>query len=328
MDVVTNGLIIRVNLSGRIALRLCAVLILATAIAARFSDNAHGTSLQFPEILVLGDSQLSFGAGPVMLSFFKNIKKHCGSIIDQTPLLEMIEKKRTTLLGVRSTSLESWVTKKGRAWKAMCRKDKTWGVNASIWGFQQKRKTHYVQIGEGKKYQFCKKGKTPLEAMTMSGYYRPKLIMFYLLGNGAGRLAGNAKAATRDIERMIEQLPANTACIYMTTLPNYKKRINKTRLKAQAQIERAIAMHGNRCTFVRGMTQKVVAAIQGQSRYFRRKKSGKVKDPFHPDAAATKRVLALTSSALCRAVVDKLGMGNVASTNIRPSRDMPMLGSD
>ena len=30
-----------------------------------------------PDILILGDSQISFGSGPAFLEFFTDIKKHC-----------------------------------------------------------------------------------------------------------------------------------------------------------------------------------------------------------------------------------------------------------
>ena len=277
---------------------------------------AQSKLIKSPEILVLGDSQLSFGSGPVILDFFKNIKSHCGNVVQQPLRLEEIEKKRTTLVGVRSSSLRSWITRRGHAWNAMCRKDKTWGVNASIWGYQQKRKQHYVQIGEGRKYQFCRKGKTPLEAMMAKGYYRPELVMFYLLGNGASRWAGNLRAAKLDIKRMIEQLPSGTQCIYMTTMPNYKKRINKIRLRAQAHLEHAFAAHGKRCTFIRGLTPKILSIVQGQNQYFHRKESGKVKDPFHPSAGAAEKVLALKKTELCHTIADKLRTRVVSKANI------------
>jgi hypothetical protein len=45
----------------------------------------------------------------------------------------------------------------------------------------------------------------------------------------------------------------------------------------------------------------------GNAANFRRKGSGKVKDPYHPTEAAARKFMALQRGALCKAVADQLG---------------------
>lgn len=288
------------------------VLMLALCIAISFqmSQQAQADPMRTPEILVLGDSQLSFGAGPVMLDFFNNIKSRCRGAIPSTSVFGEVGHMRSALIGARSTSLGSWLSKTGAARAKLCKKDAKWGVNASIWGtirkLPQKSGTVHVQIGEGKQYQFCRRGQTPLEALFANGYYSPRLLVFNLLGNGVWRWAKSYKLAHSDVMRLDDQLPHGVPCLFMTTMPNYEKSRNKLRLKAQKNIEAAFATHKNRCAFVRGLTPQTIAAIQGKNRYFRRRKSGRVKDPFHPNSEATKKFYSLIRENLCQAIASAL----------------------
>lgn len=278
--------------------------------------SAKETKFVSPEILVLGDSQLSFGSGKLMLDFFENFDRHCKRFVNDPATLKRVSGMRTSMFGTRSTSLQSWVSTKGPAWRRMCEKDKTWGVNASVWGHNSTPKRLYYQIGEGKKYQFCRKGKTPLQAMLRDGYYTPDLLFFYLIGNGAGRLAKNPDAATSDVKRLVAQLPPDQKCIFMTTAPIHTPRRNRVRMKAETNLRKAFAAHGNRCTFVAALTPRSVAFIQGKRKYFRQNKRGKVKDPFHPDAQATRKFLSVIKPKMCRAVAKELGMQPMASSDV------------
>ncbi|MGI9386920.1 MAG: hypothetical protein ACR2OX_05770, partial [Methyloligellaceae bacterium] len=211
--------------------------------------------------------------------------------------------------------------------------DKTWGVNSSVWGHNSNPKRLYHQIGEGKNYQFCKRGITPLQAMLKKGYYEPELLFFYLIGNGSGRMARNKSAAMSDVKRLIKQLPMETKCVFMSTAPIHTPRRNRTRIKAEANLKKAFAVNGNRCSFVRALTPRSVAFIQGKRKYFRRHKSGKVKDPFHPNEIATKKFLSLIKPAVCRAVAYELSMPVLAAipdepTPIEPSASGGLLTAD
>lgn len=282
---------------------ILAACLLVVSPAAVFSQT-----FKSPEILVLGDSQLSFGAGKEMLKFFKNFSSRCKGIVRDKAILNKVEQAKTTLLGVRSTSLHSWISTGGSSWNQMCLKDKKWGVNSSVWGHLKPNKKTYVQIGEGRNFQFCKRGKTPLQALFSKDYYKPKLVLFNLLGNGSSRWANSYEKAKADVGTLIGQLPSDVACVYMTTMPNYTKFRNDERLKAQANIERAFSENGARCSFVRGLTPKTVGAFQGNKSYFRRRKSGEVKDPFHPGMPATRNFLSQRRADICRAVANELSM--------------------
>ncbi len=266
-----------------------------------------------PEILMLGDSQLSFGAGEVVLDFFDNLKTKCEGIVDQTMLLEELQKMRTTLIGARSSSLQSWTTTSGWAYDRLCKKDKTWGVNASIWGYGRKENVPYVQIGEHKDYKFCQSGKTPIQAMFDVGY-NPDLLIFNILGNNAKRWANDPQLADVDVMKFIEQTPAHIPCVYMSTLPIHTKRRNTQRLKAQKAIKAAFEKADNRCTFVEILDKQTISLIQGQNKYFKRKKNGKVKDPFHPQKAAARQVYKLKNNEICQAIGKALMPKVVAST--------------
>ncbi|MGI9426586.1 MAG: SGNH/GDSL hydrolase family protein [Hyphomicrobiaceae bacterium] len=267
---------------------------------------AGASSYKTTDILVIGDSQLSFGAGPVLETFFRTLPQQCARITNPSAEPDTLTGLSFAMIGARSTSLQSWVTRRTPAWRQLCRKDKTHGVNASTWGTLAQPKMRYVQIGEGARFQFCKRRHTPLQALTSTGGYRPKVIIWFLGGNGAGRLAGSTKSTRSDVDRLVTQLRSDVGCVVMTTVPVYSRRLNRTRLKAQANLKAALAAHGRRCSFVAGFTPATIKLVQGQARYFRRRRSGTVKDPFHPSEAATRKVFALMKPQLCRALVEQL----------------------
>ncbi len=277
------------------------------------STSIAADEFKTPKILMLGDSQLSFGAGEVVLDFFDNLKMRCDDIVDQTMLLDELQKMRTTLIGARSSSLQPWTTTGGWAYDKLCKKDKTWGVNASIWGHGRKENVPYVQIGEHKDYQFCKSGKTPIQALFEAGY-NPNLLIFNILGNNAKRWANNPKSADMDVMKFIEQTPAHIPCIYMTTLPIHTKRRNTQRFKAQEAIRAAFSKAGNRCVFVQTLDKKTISLVQGHNKYFKRKKNGRVKDPFHPQKAAARKVYQLKNTEICKAI-EKAFMPKVVASS-------------
>ncbi|MEH6741165.1 MAG: SGNH/GDSL hydrolase family protein, partial [Sulfitobacter sp.] len=108
-----------------------------------------------PEILILGDSQISFGSGPAFLEFFTDIKEHCHPDQQQTKNLKSLGEMRVGVIGVRSTSIPSWTARRGAAKDTICEEDRKWRVNAGTYGFINMTKNKYVQIGNGKEYQFC-----------------------------------------------------------------------------------------------------------------------------------------------------------------------------
>ncbi|MEP5417751.1 MAG: hypothetical protein ABJP89_14270 [Lentilitoribacter sp.] len=259
-----------------------------------------------PEILILGDSQISFGSGPAFLEFFTDIKEHCHPNAKQAENLQRLGKMRVGVIGVRSTSIPSWIARHGSAKDTICEEDRNWRVNAGTYGFVNMTNNKYVQIGKGKEYQFCAPDKSAFEEMFREDYYDPKLLLLSFLGNSARRWADSLDAAKRDVEEMMRQLPAETPCIFMTTAPAYTAKIVELRLRAQKNLMTAFEETGSRCSFVPGATPETVAANQGNTHYFRLNKSGMVKDPYHPNQRAAKNFFALEMDNICNAIFEQV----------------------
>ncbi len=292
---------------------ILAVLIgIAAVLIAHFDQKTpHRRSA---DILVLGDSQLSFGAGPVLSEFFSRLPESCTIAARNNAARDTLSRRRFAMIGTRSTSLHSWVTTSGPAWNALCAKDKKWGVNASVWGTIKPPQKRYVQVGTGPDFQVCRLGRTPLQNLFSANYYTPKLLIAFFGGNGAARLARNPDAAKHDVAEFVRWLPSETRCIFMMTAPVYPARLNKQRRQAQAHLRDAFAAHGQRCTFVEGHTPQTRAAIEGRSIFFRRNEAGKVIDPYHASQGAAAIFLSLRRVDLCRALLVELMPGAVLKT--------------
>ena len=274
-----------------------------------FGPKTQADEFVSPEILVLGDSQLTFGSGPAFLEFFSDIKAHCGPTPRQARDLKHLGEMRVGVIGVRSTSIHSWVARDGHSKDAICEEDKKWRVNAGTYGFINMTDNTYVQIGKGKEYQFCAPNRSAFEEMFRDAYYDPKLFLMTFLGNSAKRWANSVDAAKKDVTRMMSQLPEDLPCVFLTTQPAYKKKTTELRLKAQENLRTAFEETGARCSFVPGVTPETMAANHGNKQFFRLNKNGMVKDPFHPNAKAAKNFFALEMDAICEAVFEQLGAG-------------------
>lgn len=259
-----------------------------------------------PDILVLGDSQFTFGSGPSFLTFFQNIKSNCSPNVAQARDLEKLGTMSVAVIGVRSSSLPSWTaqTKKGKG--AVCDVDPKWKVNAGSYGTVNKTKNIYIQIGKGPQYQFCKKKLSPFEAMFKDKYYDPKLLVMSFLGNSSKGWANSPKMALNDVQKTMAQLPDDLPCIFMTSAPAYNKETNDMRVRAQINLKKAFQKSGSRCSFVEGLTPKTIAANLGVKSHFRRKKSGAVKDPYHPNKRAAKKFFAIERNAICAAIFTQI----------------------
>ncbi|HMS95870.1 MAG TPA: SGNH/GDSL hydrolase family protein [Tabrizicola sp.] len=255
--------------------------------------EVHGS----PDILVLGDSQLSFGAGVAFVELFGAMRGNCG--LDRAATVGVI--------GVRSSTLQSWTSTRQSAKSAICDLDPKWKVNAGVYGTLSQGENPYVQIGQGEQFQLCSPERSPLEAVFHDGYYRPDLVLMFLMGNATDRWAESPEAALQDVRSFLADLPKGQPCIFMTSAPPYGEQTVRQRQKAQDNIEAAFAKAGGQCTFVPGFTEATVAENMGNAANFRRKDSGKVKDPNHPTEAAARKFMALQRDALCKAVAVQLG---------------------
>lgn len=250
-----------------------------------------------PDILVLGDSQLSFGAGAAFVDLFVAMRGECG--LGQAATVGVI--------GVRSSTLQSWTSTGKSAKSAICDLDPKWKVNAGVYGTLSQGENPYVQIGQGGQFQFCSPERSPLEAVFHDGYYRPDLVVMFLMGNATERWADSPEAALQDVRSFLADLPKGQPCIFMTSAPPYGEKSVRQRQKAQDNIAAAFAKVGRQCSFVPGFTAETVAENMGNAENFRRKASGKVKDPYHPTEAAARKFMSLQRGALCTAVEDQLG---------------------
>jgi hypothetical protein len=261
------------------------------------SPNAQAQDrFQSPDVFVLGDSQLSFGAGVAFIEFLKKNGKACG----------LDPKWSVGVLGVRSSSLRAWTANDGQGKKAICDVDPKWKVNAGSFGVINKTANKYVQIGQGDAYQFCKAGQSPFRAMFANDYYKPKILVMAFLGNATERWANSEADALDDVKRTMQDIPADMPCIFMTTAPGYTPKINVERQRAQDNIEKAFKTAGKRCSFVQGYTSATVAANQGNASKFRLKPDGTVKDPYHPTESSAREFLTLIRGSLCNAFKTEL----------------------
>ena len=249
-----------------------------------------------PDVLILGDSQLSFGAGEAFVDILGAMKGGCGLDLDAT----------VGVIGVRSSTLQSWTSTGKSAKSAICDVDPKWKVNAGAYGTLSPGKNPYVQIGRGDQFQFCSADRSPLEAVFHDGYYQPDVIIMFLMGNATERWAGSADAALQDVRSFLADLPKGQPCIFMTSAPPYGEKSVKLRQQAQDNIEAAFAKAGGQCSFVPGFTAATVKENLGNEANFRRKASGQVKDPFHPTEAAARKFMALQREALCKAIATQL----------------------
>ncbi len=257
---------------------------------------AEGTAKGAPDVLVLGDSQLTFGAGEAFLEVLGAMAGSCGLEAGAT----------TGVIGVRSSSIISWTGTSKSAKGAICDVDRKWKVNAGAYGSLSQVDNPYIQIGKGAQFQFCSPGQSPLQAVFADGYYAPDLLIFFMMGNATERWASAPGAAVQDVRALMDDLPMDQPCIFMTSAPPYKEKAVRLRHRAQDNIERAFAKSGSHCSFVPGFTASTIRENQGNAGNFRRSSSGAVKDPYHPTESAARRFLRLQRKALCKAIGQQL----------------------
>lgn len=266
---------------------------------------APSRGFETPDILVLGDSQITFGSGPAYLSFFRSLARKCSDQADRRQRLMLRRMKSTAVIGVRSTSLREWSARSAKGKTGICDIDPVLKKNAGAYGTVNRAREKYVQIGVGADFQFCKPGVSPLEAAISPGYYQPKLLVMSFLGNAAGDWAGKPTSALQDVRQLMAQVPDGLPCVVMTTAPSFQMAANRLRLRAQANLQAAFQKAGGHCQFVAGMRQDTIDVMMSDKRNFRLVE-GKVKDPFHPTDRGTKRYLKTVQPQVCRAVLSVL----------------------
>jgi hypothetical protein len=294
---------------GRFLTRaLRAAVLLAGIIGIPPMAQAEGRH-QEVDVLVLGDSQITFGAGPVLLEFFEMVNASCQQYWPQSYDSGLADHPAVGIIGVRSTSLRSWVSRSDSGKRMICEVDRKWRVNGGSYGVLNQNENHYIQIGQGDAYEFCESGKSPFEAMFSEGYYKPRLLVLTFLGNDAAHWADRPEAALMEVQDTMAQLPPDMPCIFMTTPPVYRQESADVRSRAQDNIIAAFAAAGSRCSVVAGHTDATLALNVGNPQHFRRRASGAVLDPFHPTREAQAQTLMAVSGALCAAIAEQMQQG-------------------
>lgn len=258
------------------------------------------------DVLVLGDSQITFGAGPVLLSFFEMVNESCARYWPGGYDSGLADHPGVGIIGVRSTSLRSWVSRTESGKRMICEVDRKWRANGGSYGVLNQSENPYIQIGQGADYAFCENGKSAFEAMFAAGYYHPRLLVLTFLGNDADHWAASPEAALMEVRDTMAQLPPDLPCIFMTTPPVYRQATADVRSRAQDNIMAAFAAAGSRCSVVAGHTAETLALNVGNAQHFRRRASGAVLDPFHPTREAQAQTLMAISGALCAAIAEQL----------------------
>lgn len=277
--------------------------IVSTVLAFMASALLGGASVSAqPDVLILGDSQISFGAGKEYMEFFADLPSRCDMTPERTRLIKKLGQRQTAAIGVRSTSLQSWTSTSGAPRGAICDVDKKYGVNAGVYGIDGNPDRVFVQIGKGASYQFCTAGQTAFQAMFADGYYAPDLLILTFLGNSADRWANGTEGAQQDVRRSLDQIPADMPCIFISSAPVYLKETNDKRMTAQTHVTQAFRQADAQCAVVEGFNAETRAAIEGKAKYFRRNDAGRVKDPHHPSPAAIRQFLKLNTDDLCDAI--------------------------
>ncbi len=281
---------------------------LAGLVLAVASGNVPAIAEEFtsPDILVLGDSQISFGSGPVFVDFLSQLDTVCAPSKRQSRALKQLGEMKVGVIGVRSTSIHSWTARKGAAKGSICNIDKKWKVNAGTYGVVNKTGNEFKQMGQGRNYQFCSAGKSSFEVMFRDDYYAPKLLVLAFLGNASRRWAEQPELALADVRKLGKQLPPDLPCVFMTTAPAHTTKVSKQRARAQENIKKAFEKTGNRCAFVEGITPETIAANQSTPSFFRRSQDGRVKDPYHPNEKGARHHFKQRAPALCAAIFDVL----------------------
>ena len=168
-----------------------------------------------PDVLVVGDSQISYGAGKVYLEFFDGLKSRCLKTADATAMPE-----KTGFLGRLAQSASAPAPCIPGLHAARVKRQlfakliKNGAVNAGVYGIGGEPARRYVQIGQGPNYQFCKAGQSPLETMLAPGHYQPKLLIMAFLGNaarpmGGGNRIGPVRCTTCDAGRSRRIFPVS-----------------------------------------------------------------------------------------------------------------------
>ncbi len=296
--------------------------LVAAACLMASSGLSNAADMRSVDIMVLGDSQLAFGSGPAMLNFLDQFGAHCGERGLAPDQIAAIDAMNVGILGVRATGLGMWLSSTRKATRMICVRDPKGLSNASTYGRLRYRNSRWAQIGASPHHQFCGNARSPLENIFAKLPQPPKLVIFHFLGLSTFDWLDRTKLRD-DLDRINAQLPDETACLFLTTIPTYSARINQPRKRAQQNLKRALVETGSRCRVVEGHTPRTISTFENNRSYYRKRRSGTVKDPYHANAPGARRFLDLRGPAICRGVTQALFPPEPRLAEAPPTRSSP-----
>lgn len=274
----------------------CALIILSGTLT-------FAQSLQKSEILVIGDSQIAFRGGETFLDYFNKFVNNCSKLLPHRKAdFDRFKDGAVGVVGVRSTSINGWVAKDGRAKDDVCEPEKSWPVNARGFGTLHHLSKSFVQVGEDPAYPLCVNGLSPLEALFDHLETRPKLLVLTFLGKTTKIWAKDAETAKRDAVALAAQVPRDTPCVFVTTAPSFRPPVNVERYQAQEHFIDALKEQKMACKPVRGLTLKTLARLENMPLFFKQDVLGFIRDPFHPNDDGIKAYLNAIEPSLCAAI--------------------------
>jgi hypothetical protein len=280
-------------------------LLLATCLPLTATTASLAAGMRPADILVLGDSQLAFGSGPAIHGFLDDFQANCAGAVPARDRRAAIDIMSVGVLGVRATGLHMWLSRTRKGTRMICVRDPNGLSNASTYGAMRYGASRWAQIGESPHHQFCGQSRSPLENIFAELPAPARLVVFNFLGLSTFRWLA-ADKLRQDLQELDRQLPKQTACLFLTTIPTYRASINRPRWRAQAKLEAALKETGSRCRVVAGHTPATIAAFENNRAYYHTRSDGSVRDPYHANDAGARRFLKLRGNAICRGVVQAL----------------------
>lgn len=283
------------------------------AITASLS-SASAQSLADPDLLVIGDSQILFRGGPAYVDHFSKLADTCGALIPERATdFKTHFTGAVGVAGVRAAAINSWLAREGKEKDALCVPQKSWPKNTRGFGVLHTPDQKFHQTGSDGNYPLCQPDQSPLEALFKGVATKPKLLVFAILGGYSRKWAKDEALAQKHAAELAAQVPENTSCLYLTTAPSYSGKQNAPRRKGQDHFFDGIEKAPGACLPVKGLTDETISAFQGNSKFYKTRDDGTVRDVFHPNDLGVRTFLNKVTPAMCQALVTLMDRDQTAT---------------
>jgi len=275
---------------------------LFTLTASLSSTSAQ--SLADPDLLVIGDSQILFRGGPAYVDHFNKLAETCGALIPERAAdFKSHFSGDVGVAGIRAAAINSWLARQGKQKDTLCVPQKSWPKNARGFGALHTPDQKFHQTARDGNYPLCQPNQSPIEALFKGVAIKPKLLVFAMLGGYSKNWAKDEALAHKHAAELAAQVPENTPCLYLTTAPSFAEKPNAERLEGQNHFFDGIQKAGGACLPVKGLTYETISAFQGNSKFYKTRDDGTVRDVFHPNDLGIRTFLNKVSPAMCQALV-------------------------